>query len=198
MGVRICHREAKRAPSAIVETSLAALRARRSAANTRISRDRHGSGRLACRNPTTREAAQLLLDRAALPDRWSGRSTPPRTRRPRSCGCTRSTTASGSPAPPPRPSTPSWDLTAWLGLGTVSVPRTEPRAEVDSPPRAASLRYSSPSQYPRVGPGRASMIGSPAASRAKTFPVSRYSMRSGPIIDDSMSTRIGESVPLII
>ena len=33
---------------------------------------------------------------------------------------------------------------------------------------------------------------------AKTFPVSQYSMMSGPIIDESISTRIGVSVRLMI
>ena len=57
---------------------------------------------------------------------------------------------------------------------------------------------SSPSQYSTVGPGLANTMSSSSTSLARTLPVSRYSMISPRIIEESMSTRIGESVRLMI
>ena len=58
--------------------------------------------------------------------------------------------------------------------------------------------YSSPSQYSAVVPGLANMMSSSWASLARTFPVSRYSITSPRIVEESMRTRIGESVRLMI
>src|SRR6476659_4733774 len=58
--------------------------------------------------------------------------------------------------------------------------------------------YSSSSQFSTAGPGLANMMSSSLASFARTFPVSRYSMTSPGLIEESMRTRIGESVRLMI
>ncbi len=58
--------------------------------------------------------------------------------------------------------------------------------------------YSSSSQYSTAGPGLANMMSSSLASFARTFPVSRYSMTSPGDIEESMRTRIGEPVRLMI
>jgi len=62
---------------------------------------------------------------------------------------------------------------------------------------ANGLSYSSPSQYSTAGPGLANMMSSSSWSLARTLPVSRYSITSPGIIDESMSTRIVESVRLL-
>ena len=65
-------------------------------------------------------------------------------------------------------------------------------------PKRPSGSYASSSQYSTAGPGLANMMSSSLASFARIFPVSRYSMTSPGVIEESMRTRIGESVRLMI
>jgi hypothetical protein len=68
----------------------------------------------------------------------------------------------------------------------------------DHPLGDRARSYSSSSQYSTAGPGLANMMSSSLASFARTFPVSRYSMTSPGLIEESMRTRIGEPVRLMI
>ena len=82
---------------------------------------------------------------------------------------------------------------------SVPIARLHPAPELGDDVAGFDRRiYSSPSQYSTRGPGRENMIGSPAASSARTLPVSRYSTISGWFIDESMSTRTGAPVALMI
>jgi hypothetical protein len=76
--------------------------------------------------------------------------------------------------------------------------RREAKAETLEELLDVARSYSSPSQYSTVGPGLANTMFSSSTSLARTLPVSRYSMISPGIIEESMSTRIGESVRLMI